>query len=240
MALFDFFKKKKALIETASIDVNQEVLNVFRVKLTEKGHQIEWDSRYLGLIVDSELELSCLVIENPGNSNVLHLMVSASHPRYFPNGVIENVAGYGATLTEQINATLDNYIASTFDTIICGLSDTHDPELDFMASEVLWHPKLGCFIALGQWKEYPSEDSFFNLLKTKIPSQLTADKINWLKIYIYKNADGELIGECLFNNIHWQEGFTEICYYAKSWEMPGEFHGLKQFIIFRRCDLYDG
>jgi len=240
MGLLDFFKKKKAIIETTGIDENQQVLNIFKAKLLEKGHQVEWHTQYLALVVNGELELSCLIIENPGNANVMHLMISASHLQYFPNGIIENVAGFGTSPEERVNATLDNYIDSTFDTIIYGLSDTHDPELDFMTSEILWHPKVGCFIALGQWEEYPPEDSFFNLLKSKIPSQLTSDKISWLKIYIFKKEDGEIIGECLFNNKHWQEGFTEISNYAKSWELPGEFHGLKQFIIFRRCDAYDG
>lgn len=122
-------------------------------------------------------------------------------------------------------------------------SDSHNPDLDFMTivndKEVLWHPKLGTLTVQGQWIKYPEGEPFFDLLKDKIHNQLTTNKINWLKIYISKRAEGEIIGECLFNNIPWEVASNEIFNYAKTWKMTDEFHGLKQFIMFRRCDGYD-
>jgi hypothetical protein len=105
--------------------------------------------------------------------------------------------------------------------------------------EVLWHPNLGSLHTQGQWNKYPQDKLFFDLLKDKIPEQLTSNKINWLKIYISKRVGGEIIGECLFNNVLWEAASNEIFNYAERWEMPGEFHGLKQFIMFRQCDAYD-
>ncbi len=237
MGLFDFWKKKTPVI-TSVVDPNFSILRVLEPKLLEKGHQVEWHKQYIALIIDGELEIACLQLDNPGNPQVLHLMISTTHPQYFPDAIIENVAGFGVSLTDQANATWHNYLTSTFDTILYGLNDTHDPNLDFTANDVLWHPKVGAFISLGQWPEYPAEDHFFQLLKSQIPPKLT-NKINWLKIYSYKNTSGEIIAECLFNNNHWQEGYEIIHAYAQSWQMPGEYHALKQFIIFLRCDAYD-
>jgi len=248
MRLFDFLKKKKAITsqlgqqnEAPPINKNWHVLTTLETLLSEMGYAIKRHTQYLALIVNDELEIGVMVMENADNHpSIMHLMVSASHPKYFPNGIIENIVGAGYTIEDQINTTLDNYINSTFITIMDSFSDSHDPDLDFITivngKEVLWHPKLGALNAQGQWNEYPEGEPLYDLLKNEIPNQLTTDKINWLKIYISKRADSEIIGECLFNNAPWDAASNEIFNYAKTWEMPDEFKGLKQFIVFRRCD----
>ncbi|WP_183565958.1 DUF6348 family protein [Mucilaginibacter sp. SP1R1] len=251
MGLLDFFKKKTTNIHqpeqqtnTPPLNKNWRVLNVFEARLSEMGYSVKRHTQYLTLIVDDELEISFMIVENPGNHpSLMHLTVSASHPKYFQKGVIENVVGTGYSLENQANSALNNYINSTFLTIIESFSDRHNPNLDFTTTVngkvVLWHPKLGSLCTQGQWNENPPDELFFDLLKDKIPDQLTSNKINWLKIYISKRANGEIIGECLFNNDPWEAASNEIFNYAKTWEMRGEFHGLKQFIMFRRCDASD-
>ena len=251
MGLFDFLKPKptnngqlQKKVEVIPADKNLYLLEALKAILIEMGYQVERHPQYLSLIINTELEVSTMIVENPGtHPSVLHLMVAASHPQYFPNGIIENVVGVGITLEEQVNAVLGNYINSTFLTLIDSLSDTHNPELDFTRSinskEVLWHPKLGKMNFQGLWQEYPQYEYLFEILKDKIPAQLTDNKLNWLKIYISKRADGQIIGECLFNNVQWETGYEEIYKYAKSWNLIDEFRGIKQFIVFRRCDLYD-
>ena len=251
MGLFDFLKKEAVNInqpvrqnETPPINKNWYVLTALEARLREMSYVVKRHMQYLALIVNDELEIGLMVVENPGNHpSIMHLMVSASHPKYFPNGIIESVVGAGNSLEDQVNTALNNYINSTFVTIMDSFSDSHNPNLDFMTivngKEVLWHPKLGTLTVQGQWIKCPEGEPFFDLLKNKIPNQLTNNKINWLKIYISKRADGEIIGECLFNNAPWETASNEIFNYAKTWEMPGEFKGLKQFIVLRRCDAYD-
>jgi hypothetical protein len=251
MGLFDFLKKKTADTnqpvqqnETPPVNKNWNVLLAFETRLIEMGYAVKRHTQYLALIVSGELEIGFMVIESLENHpSILHLMVSASHPKYFPSGIIENLVGAGYTLEDQINTALDNYIHSTFVTIMDSFTDSHDTDLDFLAivngKEVLWHPKLGTLNAQGQWNEYPEDEPLYDLLKNEIASQLKTNKINWLKIYISKRADGEIIGECLFNNAPWEAASNKIFDYAKTWDMPGEFKGLKQFIMFRRCDKYD-
>jgi len=105
--------------------------------------------------------------------------------------------------------------------------------------EILWHPKLGNLTLQGQWNEQPQNEPFFELLKEKIKPKLTSNKLNWLKLYISKRADETIIGECLFNNEPWEEGLIDITKYAETWKIKSNFQGLKQFIMFRRCDAYD-
>jgi hypothetical protein len=251
MGLFDFLKKKTADTnqpvkqnDTPPVNKNWNVLLAFEARFIEMGYAIKRHTQYPALIVNDELEISFMVVENPDNHhNIMHLMVAASHQTYFPNGIIESVVGAGYSFEEQTNTALDNYINSTFVTIMDSFTDSHDPDLDFITivngKEILWHPKLGTLNAQGQWNEYPEGEPLYDLLKSEIPNKLTTNKINWLRIYISKRVGGEIIGECLFNNAPWEAASNEIFDYAKTWEIPGEFKGLKQFIVFRRCDAYD-
>jgi hypothetical protein len=251
MGLFDFFKRKTA--ETIKPDYQPIVpafpkswtaLGALANELTDLGYQVTSHPDYIGLIVNKELEMEVTVVDVPGaHPSLMQLMVRASHPVYFPQGIIENVVGIGQSTEDQIHSALQNYIKSTFLPIMDSFADTHRPEFDFLAvsngREALWHPKLGELIMQGQWVEQPQGEPFFELLKGEIPGQLNPQTINWLKVYISKRADGEIIGECIFNNQPWEAAANKIYNYAEGWHMPGEFKGLKQFILFRRCDAYD-
>lgn len=251
MGLFNFLKKKSTETAPAAlqnnavhIDKNLLVLEALDRTLVIMGYTVIRHPQYLALIVNDELELSVAVIENPDNHPyIMQLMIAASHQKYFADGIIENIVGIGTSIEDRVSSALDNYIDSTFFTVIDSLSDTHNPDLDFISTandrEVLWHPKLGNLLTQGQWYEQPQNETIFDLLKDTIPDLLVSNKINWLKIYISKQANGEIIGECLFNNSPWDTGLNEISNYTKTWKVPGEFCGLKQFIMFRRCDAYD-
>ncbi len=250
MGLFDFFKKKSRGNVPANpkgeapIDNNFYLLNVLKDRLFHLGYQANTHPQYLALIVNSELEIASVIIDNPNNHpSIIHLMILTIHPVYFPDGIEENIIGIGATMQEKVNSVIDNYVDTTFLTIIDSFSDNHSPELDFMTiiegKEILWHPKLGNLTFQGQWSERSQNEPFFEIIKDKLKSKLTSQKLNWLKLYISKTEDGKILGECLFNNDPWEEGLLEITEYAKKWQMTGSFQGLKQFIVFRRCDAYD-
>jgi len=251
MGLFDFFKKKAAdknqadrQESTTPIHNNSYLLDALRNRLIQLGYQVDRHSQYLALIVNSEIEIATAIIDNSNNHpSILHLMILTIQPEYFPNGIQENIVGIGTTLQEKVNSVIDNYINTTFLTIIDSFSDSHNPDLDFSTmingKEVLWHPKLGNLTFQGQWNDQLQNEPFFEIIKDKLKDKLTSNKLNWLKLYISKRADGTIMGECLFNNEPWEEGLTDITEYAKSWEIKSDFQGLKQFIMFRKCDAYD-
>ena len=251
MGLFDFFKKKTPSVneievpkQVPVIDKNLYFLEAFENKLIGMGYEVKRHPQYLQFLVNSELEIATNIIDNPGaHPSVMEVMVLAIHPTYFPNGIKEFFVGMGTSIQDQVKSALVNYIGSTFLTIIDALSDTHNPDLDFAVNtngkDVLWHPKLGPLNSQGKWAEYPAEEYLFELLKDQIPNRLTANKINWLKIYVCKMADGKIMGDCNFNNEPWEDGLSMISEYAKGWNMNVDFLALKQFIVFRRCDAYD-
>ncbi|MCZ2357503.1 MAG: DUF6348 family protein [Bacteroidia bacterium] len=250
MGLFDFFKKKSSdskqidRQQPEPTDNNSYLLETLRNRLIELGYQVDKNPQYLALVVNSEIEIATVIVDNPNNHpSILHLMILTIHPKYFPNGIEENIVGIGTNIQDKVNSVIDNYINTTFLPIIDSFSDSHNPDLDFSIimndKEVLWHPKLGNLTLQGQWNDQPENESLFEIIKDKLKYKLTSNKLNWLKIYISKRADGTIIGESLFNNEPWEEGLADITEYAKSWRLKSDFQGLKQFIMFRKCDVYD-
>lgn len=250
MGLFDFFKKKYSESKQVDsqqpepIDNNSYLLETLRSRLIALGYQVDKHPQYLALIINSEIEIATFIIDNPNNhTSILHLMILTIQPKYFPNGIEENIVGIGTNIHDKVTSVIDNYINTTFLPIIDSFSDSHNPDLDFSTiineKEVLWHPKLGNLTLQGQWNDQPENEPFFEIIKDKLKDKLTLNKINWLKLYISKRADGTIIGECLFNNEPWEEGLSDITDYAKSWKLKSDFQGLKQFIMFRKCDVYD-
>ena len=144
-----------------------------------------------------------------------------------------------------------NYISSIFNTILESFNEDHLPELDFTTTfnhkKILWHPNLGDLTFQGSWSKIPDGQPLYDILKDSIKAKLVNQKFNWLKIYVSKNKDNEIISECLLNNENWEEGKQIITEYAKKWKLkgfrfilkPSVFLAQKQFIMFRRCDKYD-
>lgn len=248
MKLFDIFKKKQTannqIADTKPIDNNVLLIETLKQRLSNAGYKVDKHPQYLALIVNSEIEIATNIIEKPDyHPGIIHLLVFTIHPIYFPKGIVENIVGIGNTTEEKIESVLDNYVNSTFSPIIDSFSDSHQAHLDLTVikdgKEVLWHPKLGNLICQGQWDIFPDDDVFFNLVKENIKRLLASNKLNWLKLYISKRSDGTIIGECLFNNEPWDEGLEIISKYAELWTIDSDFRGLKQFMMFRRCDAYD-
>lgn len=251
MGLFDFFRDTSSRSEkddgentSSPVDANEYLVNMLQRKLSDLGYPVERHPQYHALVVNSEIEIATAIIDNPDyHRSILHLMVVTIHQDYFPNGIEENIVGVGDTLERKIHSVLDNYIDTTFLPILESFTDRHNPELDFTSTvggrEVLWHPKLGNLTVQGQWNEQPKNEPFFELLKDTLPNKLGTNKLSWLKLYISKRSDGTIIGECLFNNEPWDEGLSCIAGYASSWRLGGDFQGMKQFIMFRRCDAFD-
>ena len=241
MGLFDFLKKKSSAKEDSHIqDIDQLLIEELHNRLLAKKYKVEWSTQYRALILNSELEIATAIINSSDlHTQVLHLAIAIIHKKYFPNGIIENIVGAGNTISEKINTALDNFLITTFPVVMDGFSDTHSPDIDFKdKNNVLWHPKPGNLSIQGQWSSPPDIEPY-NLLKDNIKNILPDNKFNWLKVYAARMPNNEIIAECTLNNIAWEDGYNIIYNYAKSWDQANIFLGVKQFIVFRRCDAYD-
>ncbi|MGL4584666.1 MAG: DUF6348 family protein [Flavobacterium sp.] len=193
------------------------------------------------IIVNDQLLLEFRIIRNPDYAKeLMHLMINTAHPTHFPDGIMESIAGIGETVQDRIASVVENYITSTFKPIAESLTDTHSPEYDFTSDEVLWHPALSDLRIQGSFSRELSGDELYLLLASKLESMLSRNqKFHWLKMYISKQQSGEIIGDCLLDNQPWDEGLNILADYISNVPVESTFIGIKQFVVFRRCDKYD-
>lgn len=245
MGLFDFFKKKQEKPEEQKVPVSTDPDTCLREGLKQrlevKGHTVVIED---GIVyIDGDIGILIEYIENKD----LHPMIMQIGARvavrdYFGRGISEVFVGLGDTLEQKVESGLNNFLSVTFPPILDAMTDSHDPDLDFMiiydGKEILWHPKLGAIGFQGKWNEHPQNETLFYLLKDWLKDQLPNKKFNWLKIYIGKQDDGSITGDCSLNNDFKEDGYRILEEYAKSLD-NNTFIGAKQFILFRRCDACD-
>lgn len=241
MGLFDFLKPKRD--KRVKVDANTALLQRLSEKITDMGHSTEFSTQHAAVIVNSKLEIATALIPGDFHPSILPIIAITINKDYFPEGIEASFMGLGDSLEKQIEYACDNYLSNIFSTIIDSFSDTHMPEFDFQSTvdgkELLWHPKLSQNEFQGNWQQSNTETDLYDVIQEQVKSLLPNNKLNWLKLYISRQPDGSISGECLLNNKVWIEGYYLLEAYARTWKDSGEFLGQKQFIMFRRCDSYD-
>jgi hypothetical protein len=247
MGLFDFFKRKQDAAKpptnmpTNPVNPNDYLLEMLKASITDMDYRAVKHPQYQSLIVNEVVEIAAIIIDDPNNHPlVMHAMILTMHSDYFPKGIEEHVAGLGETLEQKITSVIDNYIDTTFCTIMESLYDEHYNDLYYTITTAggaaLWHAYLGTAILQGNWTNQPDNEVMYDLIKDKVKDKLTGNPFNWLKLYVSKRDDGTIIGECSWNNEPWPDGLTELTHFAQTWEVDGAFYGMKQFIVFRKCN----
>lgn len=240
MGIFDFLKPKK--IEK-QIDINTYLLHELKKSIEEKGNTVEFSTQYAAIIVNSEIEIATAFIPGDFHPSLLPLLIITINKEYFPNGIESSIVGLGNTTEQKVKSAIENYLSNIFLPILDSFTDSHLEEFDFKSSsagrEILWHPKMSENSFQGKWIETHTEINLYSIVESQLKNKLSDKKLNWLKLYISRQPDGTISGECLLNNEVWEEGYYLLENYAKTWKDSGEFLGHKQFIMFRRCDAFD-
>lgn len=242
MGLLDRFRKKlsKAADSEPVSDPGLYLMDRLKKRLLEQNYEVESNTHELTLSVNNALLIKATIIDAPElHPMLIAVHILTLHRQLFPDGIAENIVGMGEHLEDKVESALTNYFTTTFPPIIDSLSDSHFVELDYTDNDgILWHPKPGDMVLQGQWEHSDMVRPLFDLLKEKLKGIKFESKINWLKMYMARQADGSLSGECLLNNEPWDDGFQEMCQQVQ-WEQPGKFSGQKQFVMIRRCDVFD-
>jgi len=241
MGIFDIFKKKS---KVESEDPDTYLQKELKSRLEAEGHRVVLEDG--SVFVDSKIEILTTIIDNPElHRHLLHMHVVITAGDYFPSGLTEDLVGIGQNMHEKVDSALNNFLSVTLPPILGAFTDSHQPELDFATmagdKEILWHPKLGNFGFQGKWdeSEYPEVEYLLNIIEENLKPMLADQKFNWLKIYLAKQPDGKISGDCSLNNKFWEEGYKVLLKYAKSWPQDESFRAIKQFILFRQCDVSD-
>ena len=219
------------------------MLQKLKDRIEKSGNTVEFSTQYAAIIINSEIEIATAILPGDFHPSILPLLIITINKDYFPKGIEASLVGLGTTIEQKVDFVINNYITNIFSTIIDSFKDTHIEGLDFKSvindREILWHPKMSDNSFQGKWNETNDQINLYSILEEDIKTKLSDNKLNWLKLYISRQPNGEISGECLLNNEVWEEGYYLLEEYAKTWKDNGEFLGHKQFIMFRRCDAYD-
>ena len=131
---------------------------------------------------------------------------------------------------------IENYLSTTFQTIINSLSCLFDKGCDIYRDNYHWHTSIGKLYLLGKWQTPRNERDFYNLLIDILPQNFTTKyRIQSLKCFVARTKSG-YVAECLLNNEDWLEGAERLRQYAQVWQDNASFLSIKQLLIFRLCD----
>lgn len=190
----------------------------------------------------SGLTLTCLVGDRQQHPQavVYGLEVRAYQAAYFPNGLVDCLAGIGTDDADAFTKAAHNYVTGILWTIIEALSAAHSPALDFYgrAGRLKWHPLVGSLQVQGAWAAQRAaldDEHFLQLFQPHLTELLGDQPCHWLKIYASKMPSGEFIGDCMLDNEPWAAGLALLAQEVTAWEMAGQFAGQKQFLLFRQC-----
>ena len=190
----------------------------------------------------SSLTLTCLVGDRRQHPQavVYGLEVRAYQAAYFPDGLVDCLAGIGADDADAFRTAASSYVTGVLQPIVEALSAGHAPALDFSgrASRLKWHPLVGPLQVQGAWaaKNAELDDEYFLRLFRPYLAELFGDQpCHWLKIYASQMPGGEFIGDCLLDNEPWAAGLALLAQEVAAWNTAGQFAGQKQFLLFRQC-----
>ena len=208
-------------------------------QIRDQGYDVTPDLPNLMIRIGDKMriELAPIPITSDIHKSVLPMHIGTYlEDGFFPQGILDNIAGFGDTDEEKIDSFIENYLSTTFQTIINSLSCLFDKGCDIYRDNYHWHTSIGKLYLLGKWQTPRNERDFYNLLIDILPQNFTTKyRIQSLKCFVARTKGG-YVAECLLNNEDWLEGAERLRQYAQVWQDNASFLSIKQLLIFRLCD----
>jgi hypothetical protein len=218
--------------------IEEKILKEISQRIIEPGLKPIPDFATRTIWLGDKMRIELEVIPTPEkDSSLIELHIGTYlEEGYFPQGIIDNIAGFGNTDEEKVLSLTKNYLSTTFQTIINSLVCYFDKGCDIYAADYHWHTCLGNLYLLGKWQTPPKERDFYDLLVDILPQNFTTNvRIQSLKCYVARIKEDYII-ECLLNNESWDEGAERLRQYAQIWPQEASFLVVKQLLVFRLCD----
>ena len=222
-------------------------IELLQKAILKKNFKAEVNTKHnLSLTVADKMEISSkiMAVKQYDDAIMYHILVIISDEETIPDGIEDNLAAFGNTPEDAIQQGVCNFAGTVFPALTGILADNlHNENITIKINntDVTVHANYGPVRIQGQFpQDYQIyTNSMIELIKDSITLKLQPRKINWLKMYISNNK-GDFTGECILNGEYLENELYALKDYALSWPNEGRFLALKQFIIFRVCDKFDG
>lgn len=246
---FVFYKKQQKNVDSNDSEkqlffnnyVNQKLFELLRSNYPELDFKLSGDtvSSKTGISIHAE---TASHTKYPQRESFQINFFTSHHFLEIP--IEERLSGVGENDTAALQYGVQSFLAGQFPVIIDAIALRHSPEMDFdiigQEDTTHWHPIIGDIQmqgALSRNSDSSIYEKTYGFIKPFFIKKLKdSDKsFHWFRYYICKMQDGEIMGDCYYDNEPCDEGLEFIRQYASTWEFAGKFGGQKQFIMFRRC-----
>ena len=133
--------------------IEEMILRELPQRIAQQGLKANPDIPTRTIWMGDKMRIEIEVISTPEmDENLIELHIGTYlEEGYFPQGIIDNIAGFGNTDEEKVYSLIENYLATTFQTIINSLNCCFDEGCDIYAADYHWHTCLGNLYLLGKW-----------------------------------------------------------------------------------------
>ncbi len=220
--------------------VTTELLNQLRITYPELNFKLDGEK----IITSNGLLVQAKIINHKTfpQGESFQINFYTSH-RFFLSSIEERLAGVGENDHTALQYGVQSFLSGQFPVIIDGIDLKHTPEMDFDIiigdKNTHWHPIIGNIQLQGELSKTQDSTIYektYSFIKPLLMSKLKRSNqdFHWLRYYISKMPNGEIIGDCYYDNKPYDEGLEVLKKLALTWGTT-EFAGQKQFIMLRHC-----
>jgi hypothetical protein len=181
-----------------------------------------------------------------GRHSVVHkLTIKATHADLFPNGIFECIGAagkddedafaYGTRVFAPIHECLVPFPTEGFEVQRLDMVSRND-ETD---ENLGWKVYLGPLQAAGEFAEGADFQSDYLLLSiyNELIPYLYESRLFWIKIYIAKFSDGQVMADVWLNNADWPQALNRIQNLIAARQNVTSYSALRQFIVIQPCSI---
>jgi len=234
-------KNSKDNKQTAELINDEKVIQYLQKLISEKNLTSEIVDNQL-IIKDYKMSIKACIQSKTQHTEVMLLQMRfVINQELLEDEVVEVLAGIGENMEEAMKNGISSFITGIFDVFSEAFHESHIPDLDFETEwngeSRLWHPKIGPLQVQGDCNlALVDENKILNILKEDIKVSIGDNRFYWIKVYVSRQADGEIITECTLNNETFYKAESKMREYAEGFDNSNSFRGEKQYIIIRQCD----
>lgn len=220
--------------------LKQEFLNQLRITYPEFNFKLEGEK--ITSIKGLTLEAKIINHRTFQQGSSFQINFYTSH-KFFQNSIEERLVGVGENDTAALKYGVQSFLSGQFPVIVDAIDLKHLPEMDFDVidgnDKTHWHPLIGDIQLQGELSKKQDStvsEKTYSFIKPLLTSKLKKSNqdFHWFRYYISKMPNGEIIGDCYYDNEPYEEGLEALKRSALMWHTT-EFAGQKQFIMLRHC-----
>lgn len=173
-------------------------------------------------------------IDDNGYIKVVDLFFYIKH-ELFCESFIEPITGMGETLDDAFQQCVGNFLIGPLHVIENCIKDKGDKNFEtfFLDKRKSWQLFEG-FVQGIRNEDEKRYIQIWSVIEEKIKERLGNRRIYWIKVYVGKFSNGEIISKCRINGVYNNDISEAISEYIKTWNSNKDIFSIKQYFIIKQ------